>query len=164
MPNGGAEAVVRVRFLVDDELADEVEQGLREQGGTDVERTTSEPTERFPFIPVAIAAVIAAGGFAGVIDAIRGRRRCRTMIDARGDDIETTYDCKMKDGRIIVVASDKTQVEIIDAPDAFNLTEVLKAAVSAGGDAVKGAAEAAGATTRGPEPATENPEPTTNGG
>jgi hypothetical protein len=155
MSDVGTEATVRVRFLVHEELADQVEQGLREEGATDVERTTEEPGTRFAFIPIAIAAVIIAGGVAKLIKSLRAQDDCRTTIDARGDDIETTYDCTIKDGRIIVVAGDNTKVDIIDAPDVFDVTEVLKAAASATGEAVKKAAEAAGGTTLGPEPATD---------
>jgi hypothetical protein len=144
----------RVIFFVEESLADEVEQGLLKEGASDIERRTGERGDRIlPLIPIVIGATIGVTALANLVISIRGHSQCRTLIDARKDELEQRIDCRIKDGRIIIVANDGTQVQIIDAPDAFDLTEVLKAGVSSTGDAVKTAAEAAGATTRGPEPA-----------
>jgi hypothetical protein len=154
-----ANAGTRVAIFVDESLADEVVQGLDREGASDVERHTHEgdQTRILPFIPIVIGATIGVHALAALIISWRDHHQCRTLIDARKDDLEQIIDCRIKDGRIIVVANDGTQVQIIDAPNAFDLTEVLKAGVSSTGDAVKAAAEAAGATVRGPEPAPADP-------
>jgi hypothetical protein len=145
-------------FVPDEELAKEFKDELTRQGVQAVEHRKASPDEAedrfFPIVAVVIGAVIGVHALADLILRWRDKHHCRTLIDARKAKVKQELDCRIKDGRIIVIAKDNTKVEIIDVPEAFNLTEVLKAGVSSTGEAVKAAADAAGATARDPEPAT----------
>jgi hypothetical protein len=77
---------------------------------------------------------------------------CQEIIDAREKPLKREKDCSIRDGRIIVIASDKQKVEIHDVPDSFDLTKVIEAAIKSGGEAVKAAAEAAGGKATQPRP------------
>ncbi len=70
------------------------------------------------------------------------------VVDARGDDIKVNRHCEIRGGRVILVAGEKTKIEVSDISPLFDFTAVAKAAVEQGAEAAKTAAEAAGATAK----------------
>jgi len=146
-------------FVGDEGLANAFQEELAKQGAQEMEVRKASPEEAdtrvFPIIPVVIAAVIGIHALCDLILRWRDKHQCRTLLDARKAKVKQEIDCRIKDGRIIVIAKDKTKVEIVDVPQAFDLTEVLKAGVTSTGEAVKAAAETAGAVATDPEPATD---------
>lgn len=142
---------VQLRIHVDESEATEIEQSLREVGATDVERVRQDGI--LPIVGIVVAAVIGVSALVDLIQRIRRQHQCQEIVDCRGDEVKIAKNCDRKDGSIVVVSKDKQKVEITDVPDSFDLTEVMKAALTAGADAVKSAADAAGAKAGDPQPA-----------
>lgn len=148
---------VRVTIVVgeDSKEAREVEQFLADAGASEI-NTTGE--DELGIAPILII-VGAIAGVTAVADLVRrwiDKTRCQQLIDARGDEIKVTKNCDIKDGRIIVVSADDQKVEIHDVPDGIDVTKILEAALKSGADAVKAAAEAAGAKATDPKPAADD--------
>ena len=93
-----------------------------------------------------IGALLVAGGVTAIIVHIATVRRCMVVVDARADDIKVKQYCDMRNGRVILVAGEKTKIELKDIPVLFDFTDVAKAVVEKGAEAAKAVAEAAGAT------------------
>jgi hypothetical protein len=129
--------------LGDEALADEIQRWLEDQEAEGIRRR--EEHGILPILPIVIGAVIAAGGLATLVMFIRAKTRCQVLIDARGKTIHKEIDCKIRDGRLIILTKDGEKVEVVEAPEILDLTEITKAALTAGAEAVKAAAEAAGA-------------------
>ena len=125
---------------------------LEAAGATEVHVPDEGGQDILPILAVVgvIAGVVA---LADLIDRIRKRSSCQEIVDARGDEVKITKNCDFRDGRIIVISADQQKVEIHDVPDGLDLTKVVEAALKGGADAVKAAAEAAGAKSTDPQPA-----------
>jgi hypothetical protein len=135
-----------VRFelrLGDAELADELEQRLVDVGASAIHRR--EEYGLLPLLPIVLGAVVALSALSTLVMWIRAKTGCRSIIDVRGGTIAQQVDCKVRDGRIIVVTEGDTKVEIVDVPEVLNMSDVLSAALSSGAEAVKAVAERAGA-------------------
>jgi hypothetical protein len=128
----------------DEEIAAEIREELGKLGAEDVHEVDQKGI--LPIIGIVIAGVIGLGGLASLAMWIRGKFGCQQIFDLTGSEPKKTIDCATRDGRIIILAKDGIKVEVIEVPEAFDLTAVLKAGVTAGGDAAKEAAKAAGAT------------------
>jgi len=141
---------VDITFKVDDaEEARKVELDLREAGAEEIHSNAGD--EGILPILIVVGAIAVVTAAADAIERWRKGHQCQQLIDARGDNIVVSKDCTMKNGRIIVVASDNLKVEISDVPDGLDIGKVLEAALSSGADAVKAAAEAAGAKAGDPQ-------------
>lgn len=92
--------------------------------------------------------MVAAGGLAALILWIRSKTGCQLLIHVRDDRIHKELDCRIRDGRVIVIARDGVRVDIIDTPPLLDFNGIVKAALSEGGDAVATAAQLAGATVQ----------------
>jgi hypothetical protein len=128
--------------------AKRLERLMRDAGATDVQVKEPEPGI-LPIVGVVIG-VIVAGAIADLIRHWRRDHECRTLVDARGDEIKMAKNCDFHDG---VVSKDSQKVEISDPPDSLDLNKVVEAALRQGADAVKSIADAAGAHTTSPAPA-----------
>jgi hypothetical protein len=143
----------QVSIEVDDSAeAREVEQALAQAGATEVE-TSGEGIEGALPIAIVVGAIATVAAVADLAERIRRRFMCQQIIDTRDNQVRVSRDCDIRDGRIIVISADDQKVEIHDVPDGLDVTEVLKAALTAGADAVKAVAEKAGATATNPKPA-----------
>jgi hypothetical protein len=139
MATQGAPVSIR---LDDRQLADELAESLRLMG-SDVEMT--EERGILPILPFVVAAVLGAAGMAQIWMFIRGKTQCQIIVDARGDSIKKEIDCRIKDGRIIVLTKDAERIEIVDAPPAIDFTGITQAVLTGGADSVVDAVEKAGA-------------------
>ena len=75
---------------------------------------------------------------------IRSKTMCQIVIDATGPSISKQIDCRVRDGRLIVLARENVRVEVKDLPLAVDLTEVVKAALGGDAASIQSAAEAVG--------------------
>ena len=142
-------AAQAVRFelrLDDDELAEEIEQWLATSDAAGMSRR--EEFGILPLLPIVIGALMGLSGLASLVMWIRSKTRCQVVIDARGETLQKEIDCRIRDGRIVVVTKDNVKVQLLEVPDVFDMQKVLTAALSAGAGAVKSVAEAAGATVK----------------
>ncbi len=133
--------------LSDQQVADDVQQWLKDN------KIKYEPPPHaiVPIIPIVIGAALGAAAIAALVEYIRRTHACQQTIDARRTPVVTKTDCSVRNGRVIVITKDNQKVEIHDVPQIFDFTKVAKAALSGAADAVKKAAELAGAkTTVGP--------------
>jgi len=135
-----------VKMKLPSDMISEVERELADLDATEVDVPTQPPTGFEP-ISITIAAVIGISAISELILRWKAKRGCQQIVDARQDQIKTEMNCKVKDGRIIVLTRSGEEVEIVEAPQGIDLTEVLKAAASGGAAEVKKAADAAGAKT-----------------
>jgi hypothetical protein len=146
---------VRVRIVVDDSSeARDVESVLEESGASHI-HTSGEGFENKGIVPILIivGAIAGVAAVADLVMRIRAKTQCQEVIDARQAEIKVTKNCDFRDGRIVVISADSQKVEIHDVPDGLDVTKVLEAALKGGADAVKAAAEAAGAKASDPKPA-----------
>ena len=91
----------------------------------------------FPIVPVVIACVIGISGIAALIAWVVSKRRCQVILDARTEPIRKEIDCRIRDGRLIILTKDGERVEIVEVPPAIDFTEIAKAAVTGGASLVK---------------------------
>jgi hypothetical protein len=144
---------ISLRIQVDDEAdAKEVEQHLHDVGAADVKREGGGEGI-LPIVMIVVAVVVGVAALADLIQRIRKQHMCQEILDCRGKDVHVKKNCDRKDGSIIVISKDNQKVEITNIPDALDLTDITKAALTAGADAVKVAAEAGGAKATDPAPA-----------
>jgi hypothetical protein len=147
-----AQDMLKVEIKVDElpEL-DEVHDDLVAVGATDIE----VPPEGQTVLPllVIVGAIAGAVALADLIMRLRAKTSCQEIIDARGESVKISKNCDFKDGRIVVISSDAQKVEIHDVPDGIDVTKIVEAALAGGAEAVKAAAEAAGARATEPQPA-----------
>lgn len=129
--------------LNDEEVADQIEEWLREQDVSDLNRGTQFGV--LPLLPIVIGATLALSSAAVLAVWINKTFGCELTIDARDETIRKEVDCSRRTGRVIIVTKDDMKVEIVETPPVFDLTDVMKAAVSGGADAVKQAVENEGA-------------------
>ena len=144
-----AEPERRIEIRVDSpEASQEVATYLKEQGAGDIEQ--SEDVGIVPVIglPFVIAALVGAAGLASIVVYIARTFGCMVVVDARGDDIKVNRHCEIRGGRVILVAGEKTKIEVSEISPLFDFTAVAKTAVEQGAEAAKAAAEAAGATVK----------------
>jgi hypothetical protein len=135
-----------VKMKLPSDMITDVGRELADLDAREVDVPAERPTGLEP-ISLTIAAVIGIHAISELILRWKAKRGCQQIIDARQDEIKTEMNCKVKDGRIIVVSRSGEKVEIVEAPQGIDLTEVLKAAASGGAAEVKKAADAAGAKT-----------------
>jgi hypothetical protein len=148
---------IKVEFVVpDSEGAREAEELLKGAGAGEV-KTTGEGQEGILPILIVVGAIAAVAAAADAIERWRKGNMCQQTIDARKEKLVVSKDCSFKNGRIIVISPDDLKVEIHDVPDGIDISKVLTAALSSGADAVKAAAEAAGAKAGDPQPADPPP-------
>jgi hypothetical protein len=124
-----------MNLQVPPEMADEISDALAEAGATDVDIT--RPRAGIDPITITVIAVLAVSAIGDLIMRIRAKRQCRQIIDARNGEVKTKMDCDIKDGRIIIVASDGDKVEIADVPDGVDLGKIIETAKTGGADKVK---------------------------
>lgn len=148
----------RVEFrFADPAMADELEAHLAEQGVTDVERRTEEGVIPL-LLPIVVGAALGGGALTGIILWIREKFGCLMVVDARGDgEPKISQHCEDRHGRVILIAADDAKIELQDVPPVFDFTAVAKAVIEGGAEAVKEAAESAGATAEVLAPDTQVP-------
>lgn len=129
--------------LADNDLADDIESWLQEHDASGVARL--EQRGLFPLLPLVVAGVVAGTVIVQLVMHIRDKTRCQVLIDARSQKIHKEIDCRVRDGRLIVLTSDRFKVQISDGGKLLDMTEVVTAALSGGWEAVSKAAEALGA-------------------
>lgn len=143
---------VTVEVEADDaEEARRVEEDLERAGAQEIHSNAGE--EGVLPILIIVGAIAAVTSAADVIERWRQGHQCQQLIDARGEKVEISKDCSIKNGKIIVVSSDDRRVEIHDVPSGLDIGKLLEAALSSGADAVKAVADSAGAKTSDPQPA-----------
>lgn len=146
-----AAAAVRVRIQVDDEHeAREIAAVLRVAGATRVGRLRHEGS--LPVVGTVVMADAPVDTLAAVAQRWRAAHGCRETLDCRDGAVRLTKDSSRQDGSIVVVAADRRLVYVTDVPAAIDLTALATAALHEGADAVRRAAEAAGATASEPQP------------
>ncbi len=138
---------LKIRVIFPTSLEDDPALDLTQVGATEVH--VEEPHGVVPLLGIVVGAVIGVNALAELVMRWRDKHRCQQIIDVRGNKIETKVDCDIKDGRITIITSGDDKIEIVEAPNGFDLAGVLKTAISAGGSAAKNAAQAAGATVAG---------------
>lgn len=135
----------RVSFSIgldDGEVADDLQNWLTENGATELSREMRKGI--LPIIPIVIGGSIAAAAIAQLVIRIRDNYECQQLFDFRSNGIKHVVDCRFKNGKILIIADKDQQVEITEAPDILDFTEIAKTAATAGADAAKAAVEAAG--------------------
>jgi hypothetical protein len=131
--------------LSEPELADGIAAWAAEHGETLV---PSEERGIVPLLPFVLAGLLAINSIASLIMWVRSKTTCRTIIDARDDELRTDIDCRIRDGRIIVIANDDTRVEVTDAPPMLDLTKVLASALGGTAASMVSVLETTGASAR----------------
>jgi hypothetical protein len=108
----------------------------------------SAPKGVDPFItPIVVTAIVSAGALASIVEWLRKRTQCQIVLDARQPaSITKTVDCRVRDGRIIVLASDGTRVQVVDVPELFDFNALIHASLTGGSDAIASAALEGGAS------------------
>jgi hypothetical protein len=101
-----------------------------------------------PFVtPIIVTALVTVAAAAAIIDWVRRRTQCQIILDVRqAGTFSKTVDCRVRDGRIIVLAQDGTRVEIHDVPELFDFGAIVDAGLGGGGAAVATAALRGGAS------------------
>jgi hypothetical protein len=127
-------------------------QDLEEAGATKVHVPDDGGQDILPIL-VVIGVIAGITALADLVMRIRAKTSCQEIIDARDGKVKISKNCDFKDGKIIVISGDDQKVEVHDVPDGFDVTKVVEAALKGGADAVKAAAEAAGAKATDPKPA-----------
>jgi hypothetical protein len=143
------------------EEAGTTEEMLRAVGATGIEQ--SPVAGVLPLIPIFIGGVVGVTAISDLVNRWRQNHMCQQILEATKDGVKMTKDCSMRNGKIIVVVSDQRRVEIHDVPDGFDATKVVEALLRSDADAVKAAAETAGAKATDPKPGPPNPKPTIKG-
>ncbi len=139
----------RIEIRVDSSGAsDEVAAYLAEQGAVGIEQ--SEEVGVLPVIglPFVIAALVGTAGLTSIVVWIITHFGCLVVIDARGEDVKVNRHCEDRSGRVILVADEKTKIEVSNVPPLINFTDIVKTAVEKGAGAAKTAAEAAGGVAK----------------
>jgi len=99
-----------------------------------------------PHLPLTIFATVSSVAVIGSLALSWVQRRgCQVILDVRGGKVRKEVDCRVRDGRLIIIAVDGISVQITDAPQLVDLTSIINAAITAGSDAVKALATASGA-------------------
>lgn len=143
MEDAGPRQRIQLAFA-DPVMAAEARAWLEANGGQDIE--TRELQGILPVaLPIIVGAAIAAGAVAGIVAFLRQKFACLLVVDAREATPKISTDCSDRNGRTILIAPKDVQIELSDVPPVFDFTAVAKAAIEGGADAVKSAAEAAGA-------------------
>jgi hypothetical protein len=144
-----AEPERRIEVRVDSaEASNEIATYLRDQGAAEIDQ--SEDVGIVPVIglPFVIAALVGAAGLASIVVYLARTFGCMVVVDARADDIKVNRHCEIRGGRVILVAGEKTKIEVSEVSPLFDFTAIAKTAVEQGAEAAKTAAEAAGATAK----------------
>jgi hypothetical protein len=129
--------------LSDEAMARDIEQWLKKSDASNV--TVTEQRGILPLIPIVIAAVVGLAGLGSLVAYVLQKFGCQVTLDCRKEPVKKDIDCRIRDGRLIVITKDSMKVEVIEVPKVVDFTEVTKAALTGSADAVKKAAEAAGA-------------------
>lgn len=126
MADVAADQQFRVELrLNDQDLADELEGVLKDQGVADVDTRTEEGILPL-LLPIVVAAVIGIPALATLIEYIRGKHGCQQIIDARKEPIETQNDCNIRNGKIIIFTKDGDKVEVVELQKSSMLQKSLR--------------------------------------
>jgi hypothetical protein len=129
--------------LSDPELARDAEQWLVSHEAARVSRR--EQLGILPIAPIVLAATVALPLLSALVMWVRSKTRCQVIVDARGEKVVSDVDCRVRDGRVIVLTAGDTKVQLTDIPELFDMTKVVSAALLGDASAVKAAATDAGA-------------------
>jgi hypothetical protein len=127
------------------ERAGVYESDLKAAGATSV-ATHDHSNENgiLPIIAIVVGAVVVAGAISDLIRKWKDHGQPEQIISYHDGKVDVQIVDKIHNGKIIVVADKDTVVQIDDLPDSVNITDIAKAAVSAGAGSASDAVKKAG--------------------
>jgi hypothetical protein len=118
--------------LIDHAEIEQMAEWLKSNGAKEVRQTQYQAIDPTQF-PVIVTTVIAGiGGLTAFLGWIRRQRRCLLIVDARGEEVKVSFDCRERQGRSIIVASEGVVVEVMEGAELLDLGAIAVAAAQAG--------------------------------
>jgi nucleoside-triphosphatase len=128
---GGMPMSVEFEVTLDDQvLADALAAEYTTAGALGVSVSSSRTLEMLPQLLITGSCGIAV--ILSALEWLRSKTRCQVVLDVRGGKVRKSVDCRVRDGRIMVIGEAGTSVDLHEVPPLLDLGSVIAAAMQSG--------------------------------